>query len=61
MIICKSEGSSYKKLIGYKKGQGNVKYTLQIALLMLLLGMSGMDGLGNRCSNFNDFYISCII
>jgi hypothetical protein len=46
MIICKGEGSSYKNLIGYQRGQGNVKYTLLIALLMLLLGMSGMYGFG---------------
>jgi hypothetical protein len=45
-IICKNEGSSYKNLIGYQRGQGNVKYTLLIALLMLLLGMSGMYGFG---------------
>lgn len=46
MIICKSEGSSYKNLIGYQRGQGNVKYTLLIVGLMLLLGMSGMYGFG---------------
>jgi hypothetical protein len=46
MIICKSEGSSYKNLIGYERGQGNVKYTLLIVGLMLLLGMSGMYGFG---------------
>jgi hypothetical protein len=46
MLICKSEGSSFKNLIGYKRGQGNVKYTLLIVGLMLLLGMSGMYGFG---------------
>lgn len=46
MIICKNEGFSYKNLIGYKRGQGNVKYTLLIALLMLLLGICGMYGFG---------------
>lgn len=46
MIICKSEATSYKELIGYQKGQGNGKYTLSIVLLMLLLGMGGMYGFG---------------
>jgi hypothetical protein len=46
MIICKNEGSSYKNLISYRRGQGNVKYTLLIVGLMLLLGMSGMYGFG---------------
>lgn len=46
VAICKSEGISYKKLIGYEKGQGNAKYTLLIIMLMLLLGMGGMYGFG---------------
>lgn len=46
IIICKSEGTSYKELIGYEKGQGNGKYTLLIVLLMLLLGIGGMYGFG---------------
>lgn len=46
VAICKSEGISYKKLIGYHKGQGNAKYTLLIIMLMLLLGMGGMYGFG---------------
>ena len=46
MVICKSEGITYKKLIGYQKDQGNLKYTLLIVVLMLLLGMGGMYGFG---------------
>lgn len=46
MAVCKSEGTPYKKLIGYQKGQDNAKYTLLIVLLMLLLGMGGMYGFG---------------
>lgn len=46
MTICKSEGSSYKRLIGYQKNQGNVKYTLLIVVIMLLLGVGGMYGFG---------------
>jgi hypothetical protein len=46
MVICKSEGTTYKKLIGYQKGGGNSKYTLLIVVLMLLLGMGGMYGFG---------------
>jgi hypothetical protein len=46
ILICKSEGYTYKKLIGYQNGQGNLKYTLLIVVLMLLLGMGGMYGFG---------------
>ncbi|WP_291580031.1 type II CAAX prenyl endopeptidase Rce1 family protein [Clostridium sp. UBA6640] len=46
MAICKSEGTTYKKLIGYQRGQGNTKYTLLIVLLMLILGIGGMYGFG---------------
>jgi hypothetical protein len=46
MIICKREGTTYKKLIGYQKGQANLKYTLLIIMLMLLLGVGGMYGFG---------------
>ena len=46
MVICKSEGITYKKLIGYQKDQGNLKYTLLIVVLMLSLGIGGMYGFG---------------
>lgn len=46
ILICKSEGYTYKNLIGYQNGQGNLKYTLLIVVLMLLLGMGGMYGFG---------------
>jgi hypothetical protein len=46
MIICKREGTTYKKLIGYQKGQVKPKYTLLIIMLMLLLGVGGMYGFG---------------
>jgi hypothetical protein len=46
MIVCRSEGSSYKSLIDYQRGQVNMKYTLLIVGLMLLLGISGMYGFG---------------
>lgn len=46
VAICKSEGYTYKKLIGYQKRQGNLKYTLLIIVLMLILGMGGMYGFG---------------
>ena len=46
MTICKCEGTTYKKLIGYEKGEGNLKYTLFIVVIMLLLGMGGMYGFG---------------
>lgn len=46
VIICNSEGTTYKELIGYQKGQSKIKYTLLIAVLMLILGMGGMYGFG---------------
>ena len=46
MTICKIEGTTYKKLIGYHKGQTNLKHTLLIVVLMLLLGIGGMYGFG---------------
>lgn len=46
VIICKSEGTTYKELIGYQKGQSKIKYTLLIVVLMLILGMGGMYGFG---------------
>lgn len=46
IFICKGDGITYKELIGYQKGQGNLKYTFLIVVLMLLLGMGGMYGFG---------------
>jgi hypothetical protein len=46
MAVCKGEGTSYKKLIAYQKGQGDVKYIFFIAMLMLFLGIGGMYGFG---------------
>lgn len=46
IIICKSEGTTYRELIGYHKKQGNLKCTLLIVLIMLLLGIGGMYGFG---------------
>lgn len=46
MIISKSEGTTYKELIGYQKGQSKIKYTSLIVVLMLILGMGGMYGFG---------------
>jgi hypothetical protein len=45
-VICRSEGLTYKELIGYKRGQGNLKYTLFVVIVMLVLGMGGMYGFG---------------
>lgn len=46
IIICKREGTTYKQLIGYHKGQSNVKYIVSIVALMILLGVGGMYGFG---------------
>lgn len=46
ITICKREGTTYKKLIGYQRGELNLKYTLLIVGLMLLLGIGGMYGFG---------------
>lgn len=42
MAICRSEDSTYKKLIDYQREKGNVKYTLLVVMLMLILGIGGM-------------------
>ncbi|MDF2905430.1 MAG: hypothetical protein K0R34_751 [Herbinix sp.] len=46
IMICKSEGITYKKLIVNQSDKGNLKYTLLIIILMFLLGMGGMYGFG---------------
>lgn len=46
VVICKSEGYTYKKLIGYERLRGNLKFTLLIVVLMLILGIGGMYGFG---------------
>ncbi|MBI9094094.1 MAG: hypothetical protein JEY71_04330 [Sphaerochaeta sp.] len=40
--ICKREGITYRKLIGYEKGQNNLKYTLPLIVVMFVLGIVGM-------------------
>lgn len=45
-LVCHNEGISYKELIGFQKGKGNLKNTLKIVVLMLLLGIGGMYGFG---------------
>jgi len=45
-IIFKSEGTTYKKIIRYEKGNKNSKGTLLIVLIMMLLGIGGMYGFG---------------
>ncbi len=44
--ICKIEGTSFKKLLNFQENKGNLKNTLIIVFLMLILGMSGMYGFG---------------
>lgn len=41
-LVCKSEGSDYRTLIDYKKGQLKLIHTLTIILLMLSVGVGGM-------------------
>ena len=45
-IIFKSEGTTYKEIIGYEKGKNGIKETLLIVVIMLILGMGGMYGFG---------------
>ncbi|QAA32364.1 type II CAAX prenyl endopeptidase Rce1 family protein [Clostridium manihotivorum] len=44
MAVCRSEGTTYKKLIFNKGRQGNLKHTLLIVVAMLILGLGGMYG-----------------
>lgn len=41
-VVCKSEGTTYKQLIGSYKEMGNLKHITKITALMIVLGMSGM-------------------
>jgi hypothetical protein len=45
-IIFKKEGTSYKKIIAYQKGKINLKETVLIVAIMLILGIGGMYGFG---------------
>lgn len=42
VLVCKYEGTSFFKLINYKKGQINVKNAILIILIMMIIGMGGM-------------------
>jgi len=42
VLVCKYEGSDYRDLINYKKGQLNFKNILLIIILMLSVGVGGM-------------------
>jgi len=42
VLVCKYEGSDYRDLIHYKKGQLNFKNTLIIIILMLSTGVGGI-------------------
>jgi hypothetical protein len=44
--VCRREGTTYKKLIGYENYRGNLKYTILVVVLMLILGIGGMYGFG---------------
>ena len=46
LAIFKHEGSSYRMIIGYEKGQSSLKNTLELVLAMLALGVVGMYGFG---------------
>ncbi len=42
VLVCKYEGSDYRDLINYKKGQLNFKNILLIIILMLSIGVGGV-------------------
>jgi hypothetical protein len=46
VIVCKLEGFDYWDLINYKKGHLNLKSTLLIIMLMLLIGVGGLFAFG---------------
>ncbi len=46
VVVCRYEGSTYRRLIGYKKGQGNPKYMVMVSVMMLALGVTGTYGFG---------------
>lgn len=46
MFVFKIEGTTYKKITGYENGKKDIKGTVLIIILMLILGMGGMYGFG---------------
>jgi len=46
VYICKKEKTTYYKLLNFTKGKKNIKFTLVIIIVMLVLGMGGMYGAG---------------
>ncbi|MFO7612313.1 MAG: hypothetical protein R6W99_07505 [Clostridia bacterium] len=46
IIVFRSEGKTYKDIIGYEKGRIKIKNTAPITLLMLFLGIGGMAAAG---------------
>lgn len=45
-LICKKEKTTYAQLINFNKDRVNIRYTLGIIILMILLGMGGLYGFG---------------
>lgn len=45
-ILFKKEGKSYKNIIGEYRIRKNIRYTLLIVLVMMVLGVGGMYGFG---------------
>lgn len=45
-LVLRFEGTSYRELINYQKGQTKFKKTLLIVILMLLVGVGGMYAFG---------------
>jgi hypothetical protein len=46
VIVFKREKTTFKKIIHYEKGNKNIKETLLIVLIMILLGIGGIYGFG---------------
>ena len=46
IIVFKKENTTFKEIIGYKKGERNLKETFRIVLIMFILGIGGMYGFG---------------
>ena len=46
IAVFKSEGTTYREIIGYRKEKGSSKSALKIIALMILLGIGGMYGFG---------------
>ena len=51
LIVCRSKGFTYSKFINYEKGKSDIKTILVTVIIVLVVGMGGMQTAGFICYN----------